>query len=76
MAKDIKGKVTANRALDTWHSLEGHIPSNLGKLPIRKVTAIKAIETIKLTAAKGNLETIKRLCQRLNYGLCSQYRAT
>jgi integrase len=61
-----KGKVTANHALDTWRSLEGHIFSNLGKLPIHKITAIKAIETIQPIAAKGNLETVKRLCQRLN----------
>lgn len=61
-----KGKVSANHALDTWRSLEGHIFPNLGKIPIHKITAIKAIETIKPIAAKGNLETVKRLCQRLN----------
>jgi integrase len=61
-----KSKVSANHALDTWRSLEGHIFPNLGKLPIHKITAIKAIETIKPIAAKGNLETVKRLCQRLN----------
>jgi integrase len=38
----------------------------LGKLPIHKITAVKAIETIKPLAAKGSLETVKRLCQRLN----------
>lgn len=61
-----KSKVTANHALDTWRSLEGHIFPSLGKLPIHKITAVKAIETIKPIAAKGNLETVKRLCQRLN----------
>jgi len=61
-----KGNVSANHALDTWRSLEGHIFPNLGKLPIHKITAIKAIETIRPIAAKGNLETVKRLCQRLN----------
>jgi integrase len=61
-----KTKVSANHALDTWRSLEGHIFPTLGKLPIHKVTAVKAIETIKPIAAKGNLETVKRLCQRLN----------
>ncbi len=61
-----KGKVSANHALDTWRSLEGHIFPSLGQLPIHKITAIKAIETIKPIAAKGNLETVKRLCQRLN----------
>jgi len=61
-----KSKVSANHALDTWRSLEGHIFPDLGKLPIHKVTAVKAIETIKPIAAKGHLETVKRLCQRLN----------
>lgn len=61
-----KTEVSANHALDTWRSLEGHIFPKLGKLPIHKVTAVKAIDVIKPIAAKGNLETVKRLCQRLN----------
>jgi integrase len=61
-----KCTVSTNHALDTWRSLEGHIFPHLGKLPIHKITAIKAIDTIKPIAAKGNLETVKRLCQRLN----------
>lgn len=61
-----KSKVSANHALDTWRSLEGHIFPDLGKLPIHKITAVKAIETIKPIAAKGHLETVKRFCQRLN----------
>ena len=43
-----------------------HIFPSLGKVPIHKITAVKAIETIKPVAMKGNLETVKRLCQRLN----------
>ncbi len=61
-----KGKVSANHALDTWRSLEGHIFPSLGQLPIHKITAVKAIDTLKPIAAKGSLETVKRLCQRLN----------
>jgi len=61
-----KGKVSASHALDTWRSLEGHVFPSLGSLPIHKVTAVKAIDTLKPIAAKGNLETVKRLCQRLN----------
>lgn len=61
-----KGKVTEDYATDTWRSLELHIFPDLGNLPIHKITAIKAIETIKPLAAKGSLETVKRLCQRLN----------
>lgn len=61
-----KSKVTEDYATDTWRSLELHIFPDLGKLPIHKITAIKAIETINPLAAKGSLETVKRLCQRLN----------
>jgi len=61
-----KGNITADHAADTWRSLKLHIFPSLGKVPIHKITAIKAIETIKPVAAKGSLETVKRLCQRLN----------
>ena len=61
-----KATVSADHANDTWRSLELHIFPNLGKVPIHKITAVKAIDTIKPIAAKGSLETVKRLCQRLN----------
>lgn len=61
-----KSTVSANHAVDTWRSLELHIFPNLGKIPIHKISAIKTIETIEPIAAKGSLETVKRLCQRLN----------
>ena len=61
-----KTTVTSEHADDTWRSLELHIFPTLGKVPIRKITAMKAIDAIKPVAAKGNLETVKRLCQRLN----------
>ncbi|GAB5498516.1 MAG: integrase domain-containing protein [Pseudohongiellaceae bacterium] len=61
-----RSKVTEDYATDTWRSLELHVFPYLGKLPIHKITATKAIETIKPLAAKGSLETVKRLCQRLN----------
>jgi integrase len=61
-----KSKVSTSHAMDSWRSLERHIFPSLGKLPIHQITATKAIETIKPIAAKGSLETVKRLCQRLN----------
>ncbi len=61
-----KSTVSEGHSQDTWRSLEKHIFPTLGKHPIHKVTAIKAIDAIKPIAAKGNLETVKRLCQRLN----------
>ena len=61
-----KTTVSADHATDSWRSLELHVFPKLGKTPIHKITAIKTIETIKPIAAKGSLETVKRLCQRLN----------
>ena len=60
-----KTKVTADRTTDSWRSLELHIFPVLGKVPIHKITALNAIEAIKPASMKGNLETVKRLCQRL-----------
>ncbi len=61
-----KNSISENHALDTWRSLNNHIFPHIGKLPILKVTALNTIDTIKPIAAKGHLETVKRLCQRLN----------
>jgi len=61
-----KSTVSEEHSLDTWRSLELHIFPDLGKVPIHKITAIKTIEVIDPIAAKGSLETVKRLCQRLN----------
>lgn len=61
-----KSTVSESHAIDTWRSLELHIFPDLGKVPIHKITAIKTIEIIAPIAAKGSLETVKRLCQRLN----------
>jgi integrase len=61
-----KTKVSVDHANDTWRSLELHIFPSLGNVPIHKITAIRAIEVIEPIAAKGSLETVKRLSQRLN----------
>ena len=61
-----KSTISADHATDSWRSLEIHIFPKLGNVPIHKVSAIKTIDTIKPLAEKGSLETVKRLCQRLN----------
>jgi len=61
-----KAEVSPDHAKDLWRSLELHIFPMLGKHPISKITAPLTIEIIKPIAAKGNLETVKRLTQRLN----------
>ena len=61
-----RSKVTADFALDIWRSLERHIFPIIGSRPIGEVTAPMAISAIEPAAARGNPETVKRLCQRLN----------
>ncbi|EIA0834194.1 integrase domain-containing protein [Vibrio parahaemolyticus] len=61
-----KSTVSENYATDIWRSFELHVFPKMGKLPISKLTAIETINTLKPIAAKGSLETVKRLCQRIN----------
>lgn len=61
-----KEAVTEKHAAKTWSSLELHIFSDLGKLPISQITAPKVITILRTIEAKGHLDTVKRLCQRLN----------
>ena len=59
-------QVTKNYAEDIIRSLENHIFPTLGDIPIHKLHARQVIATLEPVAAKGQLETIKRLCQRMN----------
>jgi len=61
-----KAEVSPDHAKDLWRSLEIHIFPALGKHPISKITAPIVIDELKPIAAKGSLETVKRLTQRLN----------
>lgn len=61
-----KTTITPNYADDIWRSLERHIFPKLGSAPVSKLTAPQIIEVLTPIAAKGSLETVKRLCQRLN----------
>jgi integrase len=59
-------EVSQDHAKDIWRSLELHILPALGKYPISKITAPIVIDELKPLAAKGTLEMVKRLSQRLN----------
>jgi integrase len=61
-----RSQVSTKHADNTWRSLDHHIFNRLGAVPIHKITATSAIDAIRPIAEKGNLETVKRLCQRLN----------
>lgn len=58
--------VTEDHAKDLWRSLELHIFPELGRIPVSKVSAPMAINILRPIEAKGSLETVKRLSQRLN----------
>lgn len=61
-----KDDVTPYYAVDIWRSLELHIFPLLSDVPVREITAPQVIELLKPIEAKGSLETVKRLAQRLN----------
>lgn len=61
-----KTEIKPDTAKDLLRSLELHIFPSLGNYPISKVTAPIAIDILKPIVAKGTLETVKRLTQRLN----------
>lgn len=61
-----KHSVTSDYAHDIWRSLELHIFPSIGNMPISQITAPNVISVLRVIEAKGNLETVKRLCQRLN----------
>ena len=61
-----KDDVTADYAVDIWRSLELHIFPHLSDVPVREIKAPQVIELLKPIEAKGSLETVKRLAQRLN----------
>lgn len=58
--------VTPAYAEDIWRSLTLHIFADLGATPISAITAPKVISLLRPLEAKGSLETVKRLTQRLN----------
>ncbi|TOF06658.1 integrase [Vibrio parahaemolyticus] len=61
-----KSVVTEDYAKDIWRSLELHVFPSLSSEPISMITAQSVIKTLKVVEAKGSLETVKRLSQRLN----------
>ena len=61
-----KDSVTPAYAEDIWRSLTLHVFPDLKTTPLSKITAPMIIELLRPIEAKGSLETVKRLSQRLN----------
>lgn len=61
-----KHKITPAYAEDIWRSFENYLIPKLGQLPLHKIKAPAVIAILEPIAAKGALETVKRLTQRIN----------
>lgn len=61
-----KHTVSEDYANDIWRSLELHIFPNLGQLAIYDLKAPTVINQLRPLETKGSLETVRRVCQRLN----------
>jgi len=61
-----KDVVTVPYSEDIWRSLTLHVFPKLKSIPISQITAPMVIELLRPLEAKGSLETVKRLTQRLN----------
>jgi integrase len=61
-----KTTVSKDYAIDIWRSMELHLFPKLGNMPLNKLTAPIVIDVIRPVSAKGSLETVRRLCQRIN----------
>ncbi|MDF4413700.1 integrase domain-containing protein [Vibrio parahaemolyticus] len=61
-----KDSVTEDYATDIWRSFEAHLFPKFRNTPISEITAPLVIAAMRPIEAKGNLETVKRLAQRIN----------
>jgi integrase len=61
-----KHAVTTAYAEDIWRSLTLHVFPSLKNIPLTDITAPVIIKLLRPIEAKGSLETVKRLSQRLN----------
>ena len=61
-----KTRVTPDYAHDVWRSLERDVFPFIGEMPIAEIKAKIVIEALEPVKAKGALETLKRLIQRIN----------
>ena len=58
--------VTVNCAKDIWRSLEKDIFLSIGEIPVQTLKARTIVEALKPIKARGALETVRRLVQRIN----------
>ncbi|HCD3619300.1 TPA: tyrosine-type recombinase/integrase [Enterobacter hormaechei] len=58
--------VTHDYAKDIWRSLEKDVFPAIGELPVQQIKARTLVEALESIKARGALETVRRLVQRIN----------
>jgi len=61
-----QASVTADYAKDIWRSLEKDVFPTIGEVPVQEIKARKLVEALEPIKARGALETVRRLVQRIN----------
>ncbi|EPN3559014.1 integrase domain-containing protein [Cronobacter sakazakii] len=58
--------VTTDYAKDIWRSLEKDVFPAIGEIPVQQIKARTLVEALEPIKARGALETVRRLVQRIN----------
>jgi len=58
--------VTPDYAKDIWRSLEKDIFPSIGEIPVQQIKARTLVDALEPIKARGALETVRRLVQRIN----------
>lgn len=58
--------VTPDYAKDIWRSLEKDVFPAIGEIPVQQIKARTFVEALEPIKARGALETVRRLVQRIN----------
>lgn len=61
-----QASVTTDYANDIWRSLEKDVFPAIGEIPVQEIKARKLVEALEPIKARGALETVRRLVQRIN----------
>lgn len=61
-----RSSVTPDYAKDIWRSLEKDIFPAIGEIPVQEIKARTLVQALEPIKARGALETVRRLVQRLN----------
>lgn len=61
-----QASVTPDYAKDIWRSIEKDVFPAIGEIPVQEIKARKLVEALELIKARGALETVRRLVQRIN----------